>query len=89
MGDQKLAIIQDYAKDFLTMNDRRANDLAQRVMAVDDQRLTLRRKYYEALKKVLRTVLVVRFFQLDNQIQMLIDLQIASNLPIIEEAAKR
>jgi hypothetical protein len=31
-------------------------------------------------------VLVVRFFQLDSQIQMLIDLQIASNLPIIEEA---
>jgi hypothetical protein len=86
LGDQKLAIILDYAKDFLTMNDARANDLAQRVMALDDQRLALRRKYYEALKKVLPTVLVLRFFQLDNQIQMLIDLQIASNLPIIEEA---
>ena len=55
-------------------------------MMLDDQRLALRRKYYEALKKVLPTVLVVRFFQLDSQIQMLIDLQIASNLPIIEEA---
>jgi hypothetical protein len=38
------------------------------------------------MKKVLPTVLVVRFFQLDNQVQMLIELQIASNLPIIEEA---
>jgi hypothetical protein len=55
-------------------------------MTLDDQRLALRRKYYEALKNVLPTVLVVRFFQLDSQIQMLIDLQIASNLPIIEEA---
>jgi hypothetical protein len=62
------------------------NELAQRMMMLDDQRLALRRKYYEALKKVLPTVLVVRFFQLDSQIQMLIDLQIASNLPIIEEA---
>jgi hypothetical protein len=86
LGDQKLAIIQDYANDFLTMNDARANELAQRIMMLDDQRLALRRKYYEALKKVLPTVLVVRFFQLDSQIQMLIDLQIASNLPIIEEA---
>jgi hypothetical protein len=68
------------------MNDARANELAQRIMMLDDQRLALRRKYYEALKKVLPTVLVVRFFQLDSQIQMLIDLQIASNLPIIEEA---
>jgi hypothetical protein len=36
------------------------------------------------MKKVLPTV--VRFLQLDNQVQMLIDMQIASNLPIIEEA---
>jgi hypothetical protein len=85
LGDQKLAIIQDYAKEFLTMNDAKANDLAQRVIALDDQRTALRNKYYEAMKKVLPTVLVVRFFQLDGQIQMLIDLQMASNLPIIEE----
>jgi hypothetical protein len=34
----------------------------------------------------LPTVLVVRFFQLENQIQLIVDLQIAENLPIIEEA---
>ena len=41
------------------------------------------------MKKVLPTVLVVRFFQLDNQVQMLIELQIASNLPIIEESPSK
>jgi outer membrane murein-binding lipoprotein Lpp len=86
LGDQKLAIIQDYAKDFMSMDDAKADELAQRVMALDEQRTALRKKYYQAMKKVLPTVLVVRFFQLDNQVQMLIDLQIASNLPIIEES---
>jgi hypothetical protein len=86
LGDQKLAVIQDYARDFLTMNDAKANELAERVIALDDQRQALRKKYYGTMKKVLPAVLVVRFFQLDNQIQMLVDLQIASNLPIIEEA---
>jgi hypothetical protein len=38
------------------------------------------------MKKALPTVLVVRFFQVENQIQLIVDLQIASNLPIIEEA---
>ena len=91
LGDQKLAIIQDYAKNFMTMDDAKADELAQRVMALDEQRTALRKKYYQAMKKVLPTVLVLRFFQLDNQVQMLIDdLQIASDLPIIEEApAKR
>jgi hypothetical protein len=43
------------------------------------------------MKQVLPTVLVLRFFRLDNQVQMLIDdLQIALDLPIIEEVpAKR
>ena len=39
------------------------------------------------MKKVLPTVLVLRFFRLENQVQMLIDdLQIASDLSIMEEA---
>jgi hypothetical protein len=89
LGDQKLAIIQDYAKDFMTMDDAKADELAQRVMVLDEQRTALRKKYYQAMKKVLPTVLVVRFFQLDNQVQMLIDLPITSNLPIIEEVPAR
>jgi hypothetical protein len=86
LGDQKLVLIQDYAHDFLTMTDAKADQLAHRAMEIDDQRLALRRKYYDLLKKALPTVLVVRFFQLENQIQSIVDLQIAANLPIIEEA---
>jgi hypothetical protein len=86
LGDQKLALIQSYAHDFLTMTDEKADQLAHRAMDIETQRLVLREKYYDLLKKVLPTVLVVRFLQLENQIQLLVDLQIAENLPIIEEA---
>lgn len=86
LGDEKLAIVQDYAQNFLSMSNEKADQLAQRVMALDDQRLALKKKYYEIMKKSLPTVVVVRFFQVENQIQLLVDLQIASNLPIIEEA---
>jgi hypothetical protein len=73
----------------MTMDDAKADELAQRVMVLDEQRTALRKKYCQAMKKVLPTVLVVRFFQLDNQVQMLIDLPITSNLPIIEEVPAR
>lgn len=86
LGDEKLAIINDYAQNFLTMSNEKADQLAQRAMALEDQRVALRRKYYELLKKALPTVVVVRFFQVENQIQSIVDLQIDSNLPIIEEA---
>jgi hypothetical protein len=57
----------------MTTDDARAEELAQRVMALDEQRTALRKKYYQAMKKVLPTLLVLRFFQLDNQVHMLID----------------
>jgi hypothetical protein len=84
LGDEKLAIVNDYAQNFLNMSNEKADQLAQRVMALDDKRAALRKKYYELMKKALPAVLVVRFFQVENQIQLLVDLQIASNLPIIE-----
>ncbi len=85
--DEKLAIINDYADHFLDMNDAKADQLAQRVMNLDDRKLELRKKYYDRMKGALPAVLVVRFFQIDNQLQMIADLQIAANLPIIEEGA--
>jgi hypothetical protein len=89
LGDEKLAIIQEYAADFLAMTNEKADELAQRVMALDDQRAALRRKYYELMKKSLPAILAVRFFQVENQIQLLVDLKIASNLPIIETAEQK
>jgi hypothetical protein len=44
LGDQKLAIIQDYA-NFMTMDDAKADELAQRVMALHEHRTALRKKY--------------------------------------------
>ena len=86
LGDEKLALIETYAHEFLTMNDQKADQLANQALKIEDQRLALRRKFYELMKKSLPTTLVVRFFQLENQIDLVVDLQIASRLPIIEEA---
>ena len=89
LGDEKLAIVREYAANFLTMTNEKADELAQRVMALDDQKMALRRKYYDLMKKSLPAILVVRFFQVENQIQLLVDLKIASNLPIIETAEQK
>jgi len=89
LADERLALVQDYAANFLTMTNEKADELAQRVMALDDQKMALRRKYYDLMKKSLPAIVVVRFFQVENQIQLLVDLKIASNLPIIETADQK
>ena len=89
LGEEKLEIIQEYAASFMNMTNEKADELAQRAMALDDQKMVLRRKYYDLMKKSLPAILVVRFFQVETQIQLLVDLKIASNLPIIEAANQR
>jgi len=86
LGDEKLAIVEDYAQNFLSMSNEKADELVQRVMQLDEKRMAFREKYYGILKKSLGAVVAARFFQVENQIQLLVDLQIAANLPIIEAA---
>lgn len=82
---EKLAIVTDYASNFSTMSDEKADQLAQQVMQHDEKRMALREKYYATMKKALSPVIAVRFFQVEHQLQLIVDLQISANLPIIEE----
>jgi hypothetical protein len=81
----KLAIVADYSHNFSTMTDEKADQLAQQVMKLDQKRMALREKYYGTMKKALSPVIAVRFFQVEHQLQLIVDLQIAANLPIIEQ----
>jgi hypothetical protein len=81
----KLAIVADYSRNFSSMTDEKADQLAQHVMQLDEKRMALREKYYATMKKSLSPTLAVRFFQVEQQLQLIVDLQIAANLPIIEQ----
>jgi hypothetical protein len=82
---EKLAIVTDYANSFSTMTDEKADQLAQQTIELDQKRMALREKYYGTMKKALSPVIAVRFFQVEHQLQLIVDLQIAANLPIIEQ----
>ena len=85
LAAEKLAVVADYSQNFATMSDDKADQLAQRVMQLDEKRMALREKYYGIMKKALSSTLAVRFFQVEHQLQLIVDLQIAANLPIMEE----
>lgn len=81
----KLALVADYSQNFSTMTDEKADQLARQTIQLDQKRMALREKYYATMKKALSPVVAVRFFQVEHQLQLIVDLQIAANLPIIEE----
>jgi len=86
IGDQKTALIKEYADQWNTgtMTDAQASSLIQRSLAVDEQVAQLRSKYVPIFSKAVPGKVVATFFQLDRQIQALIDIQLASQIPLVQ-----
>jgi hypothetical protein len=83
INDDRIALIKEYGAAYDKMTDAIAETLATRVLNLEARRHALKEKYFAQLKSVLPTVSVFRFFQVENQISLLLDLQIAASLPII------
>ena len=77
--------ILDYARHYLSLTDEKADELIKNAMDYQRKRADLLAKYYERVKQELGAITAARFVQIENQLLMLIDLQIASSLPIAGE----
>lgn len=82
-GEQKLAMIQKFADNYENMTDAVADDCIRIALQVDQQRHDLKVKYYGKVKDALGAITAARFLQVENQLLMLIDLQVASSLPVV------
>ena len=84
LGDKKIALIKDYADNYNTMTDEKAMELMKTSMKYDENTLKLRKNYLGKFAKILPGTKAAKFFQIDRRIAGLIDLQIASALPLFE-----
>jgi hypothetical protein len=75
--------IQEYARTYTAMTDEKADELIKRALDYQKQRSELLGKYYERFKQELGAITAARFVQVEHQLLMIIDLQIASSLPIV------
>lgn len=85
LWDRRLALIKDYADSYQIMTDQKAKDLAQGVLRLEEDGVKLRRKYFDRMSKALTPVIAGRFLQVENQVDLLVRLQIASELPLIQK----
>jgi hypothetical protein len=85
LNDRKLEGIKEYAKNYGSVTDEKADELAKLALQLENDRNDLKKKYYEKIREQLGGKIAARFLQVENQILMIIDLQIASSLPIVEQ----
>jgi hypothetical protein len=80
----KYALIKQYVETRGALTDTEAETAVNQWVGVDQSVAELRKRYIPIFRKVLSPRNTALFYQLDRRVQLLIDLQLASSLPMIE-----
>jgi len=83
VATRRLAIITDYAQNLDKMDDAKARELTDRMFAIDDETQALRKQYFPRFEKALGAKRAAKFYQVDNRLTQMVDLQITSEVPLI------
>jgi hypothetical protein len=83
VNNDRLAIIQDMAEQFDSIDDAKAKALLDRQLVYEEKRVALAKKYKDEMLKVLPAKTVARFFQVDSRLNKLAELAIASDIPLV------
>jgi hypothetical protein len=82
IGDERVALIAEYARNYANVTEQMADKLATKAIELEGRRQAVKAKCYERVKGALSPRTAMRFLQVEHQLQLLIDLQIAASLPI-------
>jgi hypothetical protein len=81
--DSRLAIIKEYATNYATLSEEQAADLMKRSIEAEQAVVKLRLDYLPQFQQVLPAKKTAMFYQLDRRLALLIEIQLASEIPLV------
>jgi hypothetical protein len=84
INDKKFGLIQDYADNWGKMTNEQSLSFTRQWLDADIAVAQLRQKYVPIVSKVLDGKKSATFFQLDRRIAMMIELQVSSQMPLVQ-----
>ena len=84
INDEKYALIKEYADKWGSLNDDEALSLTNRALAVDEKVAQLRIRYVPIFNKAIPGTKVATFYQIERRLQAVIDLQLSSQIPLVQ-----
>ncbi len=77
-------LINEFADNFENMSDEKAKDLLSRAGKYEIEKEKLKNKYFKKMLKVISPQKTLRFAQASHKIEVMIDAQLASEIPLLE-----
>ncbi len=82
-NDQRWEVIKAYAQNYDTMTEAQAQDYMKRANAVDEELLALRMRYVPKFETAISAKKTALFYQIDRRVDLLINLQLSSMIPMV------
>lgn len=83
IGDERVQLIKDYAASYDGLDDAKAKDLVQRMINIEDKSVNLREDYWPQFMKALGAKRAAKFYQVDNRLSLLVNLQLSAAIPLL------
>jgi hypothetical protein len=87
VNDLRVANIEEYSRTYNDLTNEKADELMQKAMQYEKTRAELLARFYDKVKQALGGVTAARFLQVESQLLLIIDLQIAASLPLAGQSS--
>ena len=84
VSDRRVDLITDYAEKFDILTDEDAEGMLKEYFSYEKDRIALYEKYGKKFEKILPAKKVMRYFQLENKLDAVINFELASEIPLAE-----
>lgn len=86
VNNRRVKLITDYADSYVSgsLTDDKALGLLNEFLSIERTRLKVKKRYVPRFKKALPPKKVVRFFQVDNKLDTLVNVELAAEIPLVQ-----
>lgn len=83
LGDRRVALVEKYLETLEAGSVDELSEVMKQWFEIQNDRLELRKHYYHEVSKALGVEIAASFTQIETVIWMMIDLQIAAEMPLV------
>ena len=80
--DRHVRLIRDFAKHYNSLSDEKAKAMVTEYLSIEKAKLKLRQRYVRKFEKVLPPKKVMRYYQTENKLDALVNVQLAREIPL-------
>ncbi len=85
LGDRTVGMIRSYAESFNadSMTDEKAEGLMREYFSIEEATLKLQKRWWKKFSKILPATKAARYYQLENKLDAVVDVELADQIPLI------